>query len=175
MRACRRPPGRARPEVIALPHHLDSLDLKILKILQEGSDISNVELAERIGLSPSPCLRRVRILEDAGIIKKRVALLDATVVGLGVSVFVSVRLEKQAVERLTAFEAEICKRPEVVECYLMTGESDYLLRVLVPDLAVYERFLKESLTRIAGVASIRSSFALRQVAYSTALPLDHLR
>lgn len=154
---------------------LDSIDLKILKTLQEDADISNVELAERVGLSPSPCLRRVRILEEAGVIKKRVTLLDAAVLGLHVSVFVSVQLEKQSKERLTAFEKEIRKRPEVVECYLMTGESDYLLRVVVPDLSVYERFLKESLTRIEGVANIRSSFALQQVSYSTALPLDHLR
>ncbi len=154
---------------------LDAIDLKILKALQEDADISNVDLADRIGLSPSPCLRRVRILEEAGVIKKRVTLLDATVLGLNVSVFVSVQLEKQSKDRLTAFEKEVRKRPEVVECYLMTGESDYLLRVVVPDLAGYERFLKESLTLIPGVANIRSSFALQQVSYSTALPLDHLR
>lgn len=155
--------------------HLDTIDLKILRVLQENSEISNVDLADRIGLSPSPCLRRVRILEESGIIKKRVALLDSRVLGLNVSVFVSVQLEKQTKERLTEFEREVRKRPEVVECYLMTGESDYLLRVVVPDLATYERFLKESLTRIPGVSNIRSSFALQQVAYSTALPLDHLR
>ena len=157
------------------PIQLDSIDLKILKVLQDNADISNVDLADRIGLSPSPCLRRVRILEEAGIIKKRVTILDASVLGLNVSVFVSVQLEKQSKERLTAFEQEVRKRPEVVECYLMTGESDYLLRVVVPDLATYERFLKESLTLIPGVANIRSSFALQQVSYSTALPLEHLR
>ena len=154
---------------------LDVIDLKILRILQEDADISNVDLADRIGLSPSPCLRRVRILEESGVIQKRVTLLDASVLGLAVSVFVSVQLEKQSKENLTAFENEVRKRPEVVECYLMTGESDYLLRVVVPDLATYERFLKDSLTRIEGVANIRSSFALQQVSYSTALPLDHLR
>ncbi|UWQ22059.1 Lrp/AsnC family transcriptional regulator [Jannaschia sp. W003] len=154
--------------------HLDSIDLKILRILQQDADVSNVELAERIGLSPSPCLRRVRILEEAGVIKRRVTLLDAEVLGLAVSVFVSVQLERQSRERLGEFEAEIRKRPEVVECYLMTGESDYLLRVVVPDLHAYERFLKDSLTRIPSVANIRSSFALKQVAYSTALPLGHL-
>ncbi|KAF0676091.1 Lrp/AsnC family transcriptional regulator [Profundibacterium mesophilum] len=154
---------------------LDSIDLKILKILQEDADISNVSLADRVGLSPSPCLRRVRILEEAGIIKKRVTLLDASALGLHVSVFVLVQLERQIKEQLAAFETEIRKRAEVVECYLMTGESDYLLRVLVPDLATYERFLKDSLTRIEGVANIRSSFALQQVSYSTALPLVHLQ
>ncbi|EPX76164.1 Transcriptional regulator, AsnC family [Salipiger mucosus DSM 16094] len=142
--------------------------------MQDDAEISNVDLADRIGLSPSPCLRRVRILEDAGVIKKRVTLVDAAVLGLNVSVFVSVQLEKQSKERLMEFEREVRERPEVVECYLMTGESDYLLRVVVPDLATYERFLKESLTLIPGVANIRSSFALQQVSYTTALPLDHL-
>ncbi|TMV04301.1 Lrp/AsnC family transcriptional regulator [Ruegeria sediminis] len=156
------------------PIQLDSIDLRILKILQEDADISNIDLAERIGLSPSPCLRRVRILEDAGVIKKRVTLLDAAVLGLNVSVFVSVQLEKQTKERLKEFETEVRKRQEVVECYLMTGEADYLLRVVVPDIATFERFLKESLTLIPGVANIRSSFALQQVAYTTSLPLDHL-
>ena len=153
---------------------LDAIDLKILRLLQERSDISNTELAERVGLSPSPCLRRVRLLEAAGIIKKRVTLLDQAALGLGVSVFVSVQLERQVTERLSAFEGAIRGCPEVVECYLMTGESDYLLRVVVADLAAYERFLKETLTRIPGVAQIRSSFALQQVAYTTALPLGHL-
>ena len=154
--------------------HLDAIDLKILRLLQERSDISNTELAERVGLSPSPCLRRVRLLEAAGIIKKRVTLLDQAALGLGVSVFVSVQLERQVTERLSAFETAIRGCPEVVECYLMTGESDYLLRVVVADLAAYERFLKETLTRVPGVAQIRSSFALQQVAYTTALPLGHL-
>lgn len=153
---------------------LDAIDIRILKVLQQSADISNVELAERVGLSPTPCLRRVRIMEEAGVIRSRVTLLDPAVLGLNVSVFVSVTLERQVKERLQEFEAEVRRRPEVVECYLMTGESDYLLRIVVPDLATYERFLKESLTRIPGVASIKSSFALKQVAYSTALPLDHL-
>lgn len=153
---------------------LDAIDIRILKVLQQAADISNIDLAERVGLSPTPCLRRVRILEEAGIIRTRVTLLDPKVLGLSVSVFVSVTLEKQVKERLQEFEAEVRRRPEVVECYLMTGESDYLLRIVVPDLATYERFLKDSLTRIPGVASIKSSFALDQVAYSTALPLDHL-
>jgi len=153
---------------------LDAIDIRILKVLQQSADISNVELAERVGLSPTPCLRRVRIMEEAGVIRSRVTLLDPAVLGLNVSVFVSVTLERQVKERLQEFEAEVRRRPEVVECYLMTGESDYLLRIVAPDLATYERFLKESLTRIPGVASIKSSFALNQVAYSTALPLDHL-
>lgn len=154
--------------------HFDTIDLKILKVLQEESDISNVSLADQVGLSPSPCLRRVRILEEAGVIRKRVALLNAKALGLRISVFVSVQLTRQSREQLNAFEAEVRKRPEVVECYLMTGESDYLLRVVVPDLDGYEAFLKDNLTRIEGVSNIRSSFALQQVAHTTALPLGHL-
>lgn len=153
---------------------LDAIDVKILKVLQEDADISNVELADRVGLSPSPCLRRVRMLEEAKIISRRVTLLDAEAIDLSVNVFVNVTLEKQVKERLQEFEAAVRRRPEVLECYLMTGESDYLLRVVVPDLASYERFLKEHLTRVPGVASIKSSFALNQVQYRTALPLDHI-
>ncbi|HSF95432.1 MAG TPA: Lrp/AsnC family transcriptional regulator [Thermohalobaculum sp.] len=153
---------------------LDAIDLKILRVLQDDASVSNVELAEQIGLSPSPCLRRVKMLEESGIIRKRVTLLDARGVGLPVNVFVSVTLEKQAEERLQEFEKAIRQRSEVVECYLMTGEADYLLRVMVPDLDGYERFLKNHLTRIPGVASIKSSFALKQVQYRTALPLNHI-
>jgi DNA-binding Lrp family transcriptional regulator len=153
---------------------LDAIDLQILEVLQQQADISNIELAERIGLSPSPCLRRVRILEEAGIIRARVTLLDAAEIGLTVNVFVNVTLERQVKERLQDFEDQIRCRPEVVECFLMTGDSDYLLRVVVPDLAAYELFLKNHLTLIPGVASVKSSFALNLVSYSTALPLDHL-
>ena len=153
----------------------DAIDLKILAILQERADIPNVELAEAVGLSPSPCLRRVRLLEEAGVIRRRVALLDARRVGLSVTVFVSVTLEKQVKERLQEFEAAVRRRPEVMDCWLMTGEADYLLRVAVPDLDGYERFLKDHLTRAPGVASIKSSFALNEVLHRTALPLAHLR
>jgi DNA-binding Lrp family transcriptional regulator len=159
---------------MALPVRLDAIDIRILKALQEDATISNVDLAERVGLSPSPCLRRVKILEEAGIIARRVTLLDARALDLSVSVFVNVTLEKQVEENLRAFEEAIRRRPEVMECYLMTGEADYLLRVVVPDIGAYERFLKNHLTRMPGVASIRSSFALDQVQYRTALPLGHL-
>ena len=153
---------------------LDAIDARILTELQSDGGLTNAELAERVGLSPSPCLRRVKLLADAGVIKKRVALVDGNAIDLKVSVFIHVTLEKQIEENLSAFEAAIESRPEVVECYLMTGESDYLLRVVVPDLEAYERFLMEHLTRIPGVSNIKSSFALNQVKYSTALPLDHL-
>ncbi len=150
---------------------LDAIDRRILTELQGNARISNAELAEAVGLSPSPCLRRVRALEAAGVIKGYAALLDAAEVGLPISVFVQVTLERQIERALEAFETAIQGRPEVMECYLMTGDADYLLRVVVSDLAAYERFLKEHLTRVSGVSSIKSSFALNQVKYSTALPL----
>ena len=154
---------------------LDYIDLKIISELQNNGDLSNLDLAARVGLSPSPCLRRVKLLQEAGVLKKKVTLVDAQKIGLDVSVFVQVTLERQIDENLTSFEDEIEKCPEVVECYLMTGESDYLLRVVVPDLQAYELFLKESLTRFPSVLNIKSSFALNQVKYSTALPLSHLK
>lgn len=150
---------------------LDALDRRILRALQEDARISNVALAEQIGLSPTPCLRRVRTLEGEGVIRRYAALVDQGAVGLPVSVFVSVSLERQVEGVLEAFETRVRERPEVMECYLMTGDSDYLLRVVTADLGAYERFLMEHLTRIPGVASIRSSFALKQVTYKTALPL----
>ncbi|EWY42578.1 ArsR family transcriptional regulator [Skermanella stibiiresistens SB22] len=155
-------------------HRLDLIDRKILARLQKDGRIANNDLAADVGLSPSPCLRRVKALEDSGVIRTYVALVDPATVDLPVNVFVSVTLEKQIEERLDAFEEAIRHRPEVVECYLMTGEADYLLRVVVPDLAAYEYFLKTHLTRVAGVSSIKSSFALKQVRYETALPLHHL-
>ncbi len=150
---------------------LDAIDRKILAALQADGRLSNVDLAERVGLSASPCLRRVRILESAGIIDRYVALIDQGSVGLPVSVFISIKLEHQQEEELDRFEAEVSAYPEVLECYLMTGTQDYLLRVVVADLAAYERFLKTRLTRVKNVASIESSFALKQVKYTNVLPL----
>ena len=151
---------------------LDAIDRQILENLQNDARMRNVELAEKVGLSPSPCLRRVGNLEETGVIRGYATLVDAEAVGLPVSVFVSVTLEKQIEKTLEKFEKEIRARPEVMECYLMTGEADYLLRVVTADLGAYERFLIEHLTRIPGVASIKSSFALKQVAYRTALPIS---
>ncbi len=151
---------------------LDEIDRRILGQLQENARISNVELAAAVGLSPSPCLRRVRDLEAEGVIRGHVTLLDPIRLGLGVSVFVQVRLERQVEEALETFEAAVSSRPEVVECYLMTGDADYLLRVVVPDLPAYERLMIDHLTRIPGVSNIRSSFSLKQVKYRTQLPLD---
>jgi len=153
------------------PRALDDIDRKILEVLQDDARISNVDLAARVGLSPSPCLRRVRDLEERGVVRRYVALLDPSAVGLGVSVFVQVSLERQAERGLDTFEKRILERPEVLECYLMTGDADYLVRVVVPDVAAFERFLLDHLTRIPGVASVKSSFALKQVKYRTSLPL----
>jgi Lrp/AsnC family transcriptional regulator, leucine-responsive regulatory protein len=150
---------------------LDDIDLRILGRLQEEARISNVELADEIGLSPAPCLRRVRELEEAGIIRKYVTLLEPSAVDLGVTVFVQISLDLQLEGRLEIFEQAIMQRPEVLECYLMTGDADYLVRVVVPDVAAYERFLRDFLTRIESVAGIKSSFALKQVKYLTALPI----
>jgi Lrp/AsnC family leucine-responsive transcriptional regulator len=150
---------------------LDAIDFAILKHLQEHARIANVDLADRVGLSPAPCLRRVQALERAGVIREYVALLNPSAVAREVTVFVQISLDLQVEGRLEAFEQAIMQRREVLECYLMTGDADYLIRVVVPDVAAYEQFLKDSLTRIEGVAGIKSSFALRQVKYSTALPL----
>ncbi len=153
---------------------LDAIDRRILAVLQADARVSNAALAEAVGLSPSPCLRRVRALEREGVIKGYAALIEPGAVGLPISVFVQVTLERQVEQALETFERAIQTRPEVLECYLMTGDADYLLRVVVSDLTAYERFLKEHLTRVAGVASIKSSFALNQVKYSTALPLEEV-
>ncbi len=150
---------------------LDAIDRRILEVLQEDARISNVDLAARVNLSPSPCLRRVRALENAGVLKGYVALVTPEAVGLQLNVFVRVTLERQVEQALDAFESTVRDRPEVMECYLMTGDSDYHLRVVVADVPAYERFLKDHLTRIPGLANIQSSFALKQISYRTALPL----
>jgi DNA-binding Lrp family transcriptional regulator len=151
---------------------LDEIDLKILMRLQDEGRISNVDLADQVGLSPAPCLRRVRALERAGAIRRYVALVDPAAVNLHVTVFVQITLDLQVEGRLEIFEHAILRRPEVLECYLMTGDADYLLRVVVSDVSAYERFLRDALTRIESAAGIKSSFALKQVKYSTALPLS---
>ena len=151
---------------------LDAIDLRLVSELQENARLSNVELAARVGLSPSPCLARVRALEASGLIAKYVTLLDPAAVGLNVSVFMQVKLEKQIDAALTRFEAAIAHMPEVMECYLMTGDSDYMLRVVVADVPALQRFIVDRLTKIAGVSNIRSSFALKQVKFKTALPLQ---
>lgn len=151
---------------------LDAIDQRILAELQANARLSNVELAQKAGLSPSPCLRRVRAMEESGVIKGYAALVDQESVGLPVSVFVMVSLERQVENSLEMFEGRVRALAEVMECYLMTGDSDYLLRVVTRDLQAYERFLMQHLTKFPGVSSIKSSFALKQVVYRTALPVS---
>ncbi len=150
---------------------LDATDVRILRALQGDGRISNVQLAERVNLSPSPCLARVRALEKAGVIDRYVAILDPDVVGLPISVFIRIALEKQQEANLERFEATVRDYPNVMECYLMSGDSDYLIRVVVKDIAELQDFIVQKLTKIEGVANIQSSFALKQVKYKTALPL----
>lgn len=146
-------------------------DVRLLECLQGDARISNVALAENVHLSPAPCLRRVRDLEASGVIRSYVTLLDPEALGLAVSVFIQIRLEKQVDSALRTFEKTIEAYPEVMECYLMTGDSDYLLRVVTADLAGLQDFTVERLAKIPNVASIRSSIALKQVKYKTALPI----
>jgi Lrp/AsnC family leucine-responsive transcriptional regulator len=150
---------------------LDTIDIRILNELQNDSSHSNVELAKRVHLSPSPCLMRVKALKDKGVIRNYVALADPKILGLGLNVFISISLKEQSKESLAEFEKRISEHDEVMECYLMTGDSDYLIRVAVADMDALEKFILEQLTPIAGIEKIRSSFALKQVRYKTALPL----
>ena len=150
---------------------MDAIDLRILDRLQHDARISNVDLARAVNLSASPCLARVRALEAGGYIASYVTLLEPKKLGLTVSVLVQVTLEKQIEPALEAFERAVRERPEVMECYLMTGDADYLLRVLVPDVPAFQRFILDFLSRVPGVDNIKSSFALKQVKYQTALPL----
>lgn len=151
---------------------MDQIDLAILEHLQADARISNVDLARRVGLSPSPCVRRVAALEKQGIIRRYVSLIDPAAVGLPISVFVQVSLAHQVETALQEFEAAVSSYPEVMECYLMTGDADYMLRVVVPDLETYQQFLLQRLTRVPGVDSIKSSFALNEVVHRTNLPLN---
>jgi len=154
-----------------LQKQLDATDIKILEEIQQNANLTNAALAAQVRLSPSPCLARVRALEEQGVIVRYVALLDPLKVGMNVSVFIQVSLEKQIETALDNFEAAMKRYSEVMECYLMTGDSDYLIRVVVVDVQALEHFIVHELSKIRGVANIKSSFALKQVKYSTALPL----
>ena len=155
-----------------MPHiELDRTDRTILAALQQDGRLPNVALAARVNLSESACLRRVRALEQAGVIDRYVALLNQSAVGLPDSVFVEVSLTREQQEDLDAFENAVRKLPEVMECYLMSGEYDYLLRVVVANTADYERIHRENITRLPGVARVRSGFALRTVTKHTDLPI----
>jgi Lrp/AsnC family leucine-responsive transcriptional regulator len=150
---------------------LDRYDRAILKLLQQDARITNTRLAEKVSLSESACLRRVKALEESGLIESYTAILDQHKAGFPVNVFVSITLDRQSQSGLDAFENAVRKLPEVMECYLMTGEHDYLLRVVVSDLADFERVHNQHLTRLPSVSRVHSSFAVRTVTRSNVLPM----
>ncbi|WP_449867077.1 Lrp/AsnC family transcriptional regulator [Neiella holothuriorum] len=155
---------------------LDHYDQLILTEMQQNGRISNLELAEKIGLSPTPCARRVKRLEQTGIIKKHVTLLDQEALELKLTVILSVTMDRHTPERFSNFETIIADFPEVIECSIVTGQSaDYMLRVVVPDMDYYQSFLLGRLTRIDGVTGVHSSFVLRKVIDKTELPLTPYR
>ncbi|AEX99975.1 AsnC family transcriptional regulator [Oceanimonas sp. GK1] len=154
---------------------LDRTDRRILDLMQRHGRISNLELAERVGLSPSPCSRRVKALEDAGLIADHVTLLDAAKLGLTLQAYIHISLDRHTPERFETFDAAVLSFSEVLECDLITGtEADYQLKVIVRDMEHYQQFLLGKLTRLDGVTGVRSSFVLRRIKHDTALPLDHL-
>ncbi len=151
---------------------LDTFDLKILHELQQNAELSMQELGDRVGLSHTPCWRRVKRLENDGVIRKRVTLLDANSLHLAVNVFVHVTLRNHQENGLTLFEESVRDIPEIVECYTVSGDRDFLLRVVVADVSSYEQLLKHSLINLPGVDNLSSTFALRQVKYTTEYPLS---
>jgi Lrp/AsnC family leucine-responsive transcriptional regulator len=153
---------------------LDRTDRKILELLQRDGRLTNAELAERVSLSPSPCLRRVRALEEAGVIRQYVALVEPAKVGLGLLAYVVVKLEKRGKMPVDEFSRAVQGWPEVVACYAMTGDMDYLLRVHVEDLEHFSRFVLDRLLKQPGVIDVRSNFVLERIKDTTALPLSHL-
>ncbi|MEI3851273.1 MULTISPECIES: Lrp/AsnC family transcriptional regulator [Ensifer] len=154
-----------------MPIELDAIDRRILAALQRNGRLQNVELAREVGLSPSPCLRRVKLLEDAGVISRYVALLDASKVGMGLTVFARVWLKGQDAKSVDDFNEAVKRLPEIVECHLMAGECDFLLRIVARDLDDYRRFQIEHLTRIKGVQSVKTDVPMQKVKLSTELPL----
>ncbi len=151
---------------------LDGIDRKILSAIQDNAKISINDLADHVGLSPSPCARRVKMLEEAGVIRRYTAIIDQEKVGFPINAFASIKLERQRQDDLDRFAKKVSGWPEVADCYLMTGQRDYLMRIVVRDLRAYERFLMDKLTQLDGIASIETSFALGQVKRSEVLPPD---
>lgn len=161
--------------ILELNMQLDRIDIKILTELQQDSSLTNQELADRVGLSPSPCLRRVKSLEESGIIDKSVILLNAKKLGLTLTVFIQISMDRHTPDRFNVFENTLASYPEVISVNLVTGQSaDYLVEVVVEDMDKYQEFLLGRLTRIEGVTGVHSSFLLRKVINRTALPLTHL-
>ncbi|MBV5263066.1 Lrp/AsnC family transcriptional regulator [Pinisolibacter aquiterrae] len=153
---------------------LDAIDRRILAALQRDGRLTNADLADAVGLSPSPCLRRVRLLEKAGVIAGYHAALDRKAIGLGLTIFVGIKVERHHDEEARAFREAVAALDEVVSCHLVSGEADFLLQVVVADLAAYERFLIGTLLKLPGVSDIRSNFAIQTVKDGAPLPLDHL-
>jgi Lrp/AsnC family transcriptional regulator len=155
--------------------HLDDFDRKILERLQRDATVSVADLADQVGLSQSTCWRRISLLEQAGVIGSRVALLDARALGLEVIVFANIKLSAHGRRSLSEFEEAIAVCPEVTECYTMSGEMDFLLRIVTRDIEAYERFLRETLLQMPSVQEVHSHIALSQVKRTTALPLSAVR
>ena len=155
---------------------LDKLDKRILQQLQSNGAITNLELADKIGLSPTPCARRVKHLEEVGIIEHQVTLLNASKLGLKLTALIQISMDRHTPDRFEVFEGKVKSYPEVIECLLITGQSaDYQLKVVVPDMEYYQEFLLDKITRIEGVSDVHSSFMLREVVNSTELPLNHIK
>ena len=154
---------------------LDRTDKRILNHLQRNARASNLELADAVGLSPTPCARRVKRLEESGLIRGHITVLDESALGLTLTALISISMDKHTPERFANFEAKISQFSEIIECSLVTGQSaDYLLKAVLPDMAHYEAFLLGKLTKIEGVSGVHSSFILRKVIFNTPLPLNHL-
>ena len=151
--------------------HLDDIDRRIIRALQDDASLSQAALAERVGASPASCWRRIKALEDVGVLTRTVRLTDAGKLGRGVNVMVQVRMKSHAADQRQSFESFLRNRPEIMECYSMSGEWDYLMRIVVADVSDYERFLMRELLQHPNVAMSASHFALSQVKYTTAIPL----
>jgi Lrp/AsnC family transcriptional regulator len=153
---------------------LDPIDIKILERLQNDCTVSVAEIGKEVGLSTTPCWRRIQKLEESGVIQRRVAILDAAMVNAGVTVFVSIKTDQHSIAWLEKFHSAVSDLPEVVEFYRMSGDVDYLMRVVVPDIASYDAFYKKLIARVE-IAKVSSAFAMEQIKNTTALPLDFAR
>ncbi len=153
-------------------YDLDRIDLKILELLQQDARISNIDLARKVGLSPSPCLRRMRMIEKAGLVKRYVALLDRSAVGLKLTAFVEVALDHKDAKSIAAFQKVALELPEVMECHIMTGESDYMLRIATKDIESFRSLIMNKILTMPGVGRTRTNISLGEVKYTTTLPLS---
>lgn len=161
--------------MVAQIEGFDRYDRRIMAALQKDGRQSNQDLAESIGLSPSPCLRRVKALEEAGVIDHYAAVLNPAALGLKMMAFIQISMDRHTPDRFENFEAQVAEFPEVLECHLITGQAaDYLLKVLVPDMEYYQEFLLGKMTKIKGVTGVHSSFVMQSAVNTTELPLGHL-